>query len=114
MQCSAEHLPPRSDVMTMVLYHHHHHHHNNHHPGQGSAVVAVVNLKTKTCTTTEAFVSCDAAEGNDSRRSRVRVLVDDLTEGQSRVYGCNVSALVSGVRMETYSWAVSVRREKSE
>ena len=100
--CSAEPLPPDSDVMSMVLF-------SDALDKGDKTVLAAVNLKKGECSTAAEFTSCRIAH-SDSRRSRLRALVADLTEGQSRVYGCNVSALVSGVRMETFSWSLTVRR----
>ena len=74
-----------------------------------NTVLAAVNLKKKECSTAKKFVSCEIVE-NDSRRSKVKALVDDLAEGQSRVYGCNVSAFISGVRMQIFSWSITVQR----
>ena len=99
VECSAESLPPDSDVMSMVLFH----------DDLDKTVLAAVNLKKEECSTAEKFVSCEIVP-SDCRRSKLKALVDDLAEGQSRVYGCNVSALISGVRMQTFSWSVTVRR----
>lgn len=71
------------------------------------AVVAFVNLRKQECYTSESFVSCDI-DNSDSRRSNLKTLVADLAEGQTRVFGCNLTAVAARGRMLSYSWKLSV------
>ena len=107
IQCSGEALPPDSDLFFMVLYQ------VTDNSDGGIKTLGQLNVNKRECSTSEDYVSCDIVE-SESRRSRLKALVADLAEGQSRVYGCNVSALMSGVRMQTFSWSVTVRRTISK
>ena len=97
IQCSGENLPPDSDLMTMVLY-----------EARSNKVLAAANLKNQECSTSSSYIACHL--DTDSRKSKLKALVDDLAEGQSRVYGCNVSVFVSGFRAQLFSWSISVKR----
>ena len=81
--------------MTMVLF-----------AARSNELLAAANLKNQQCSTSKAYVACHLDA--DSRKTSLRALVDDLAEGQSRVYGCNVSAFASGMRMESFSWSITV------
>lgn len=96
IQCSGENLPQDSDLMAMVLY-----------EAISNNILAVANLRKMECSTSSKYVACQL-DGTDTRKSKLKALVDDLDEGQSRVYGCNVSAFASGIRMEALSWSITV------
>ena len=96
LQCSGETLPQDSDLMAMVLF-----------EATSNNILAVANLRKMECSTSNTYVACHL-DDTDIRKSRLKVLIDDLAEGQSRVYGCNVSAFASGIRMESFSWSVTV------
>lgn len=72
-----------------------------------SKVLGKLNAKDKQCSTSEDYVSCSIVE-SESRQSHLKALVADLAEGQSRVYGCNVTVLISGSRIQTLSWSIAV------
>ena len=82
--------------MTMVLF-----------AARSNELLAAANLKNQQCSTSTSYVACHL--DSDSRKSQLRALVADLAEGQSRVYGCNVSAFVSGFRVQLYTWSITVR-----
>ena len=98
IQCSGESLPPDSDLMTMVLY-----------AADSTGILAAANLRKQECSTSKSYVAC-RIDATDTRKSKLKVLVDDLVEGEWRVYGCNVSAFVSGSRVQLYSWSITVYR----
>ncbi|KAL8563675.1 hypothetical protein ACOMHN_035409 [Nucella lapillus] len=101
VECSGRTLPSDSDLLSMVLF-----------QRSRSQPLAIVNLRKKSCTTSNIFVACHL-DDSDSRRSVVRALVSDLLEGQSRVYGCNVTSLVSNVgQVRLLSWSLLVRRPR--
>ena len=101
--CSGETMPAEVDSVLFVgLY-----------QWANKKAIATMNVNTKECTTSEDYNSCDVVDG-DTRRSSLRALVWDLGEGQSRVYGCNVTALVSRSFVRTYSWTVTVRHVPRE
>ena len=71
-------------------------------------ILATMNVNKKECTTSEDYVSCDVVDG-DSRKSSLSALISDLAEGQSRVYGCNLTALMSRSSVQTFSWSITVQ-----
>ena len=71
-------------------------------------ILGKLNAKNKQCSTSEDYVSCDIDE-SESRKSRLNALIADLTEGQSREYGCNVTALFSGSTTGIVSWTIAIR-----
>ena len=84
--------------MTMVLY-----------AADSTGILAAANLRKQECSTSKSYVAC-LIDATDTRKSKLKVLVDDLVEGESRVYGCNVSAFVSGSRVQLYSWSITIYR----
>ncbi|XP_076457960.1 uncharacterized protein LOC143291754 isoform X5 [Babylonia areolata] len=98
VECSGRALAPDSDLFFMAMYR-----------VSDGAVLGKMNLKKKECQTSRVYVSCSGLdEGGDSRESVMRMVVADLAEGQSRVFGCNVTALVGGVEMRSLSWSIRV------
>ncbi|KAK7105433.1 hypothetical protein V1264_016812 [Littorina saxatilis] len=97
MQCSGENLSQDSDLMTMVLY-----------EVKSSKVLAAANLRKQECSTSSSYIACHL-DATDTRKSKLKALVDDLAEGQSRVYGCNVSAFMDGTRVKLFTWFITVR-----
>ena len=71
-------------------------------------ILATMNMNKKECTTSEDYVSCDVFDG-DSKKSTLSALISDLAEGQSRVYGCNLTALMSRSSVQTFSWSITVQ-----
>ena len=96
IQCLGDGLPPESDVVLMLLY-----------EQANNKILAVMNMKKRECSTLEEYTSCDMVD-SDPSKSRLRALITDLTVGQSRVYGCNTSVLISGIRMESFSWSITL------
>ena len=98
VMCTGETLSSDSDLLTMILY-----------TVPQDAVVAFVNLGKQDCYTSESFVSCEIDQ-SDPRRSRLKTLVADLAEGQTREFGCNLTAVAARGRMLIYSWKLSVHQ----
>ena len=65
------------------------------------------------CMTSKDYVSCDV-DKSETSHSTLRALVADLAEGQWRVYGCNVTALLPGGFVQIFSWSETVRRIPSK
>ena len=97
IQCLGDSLPPESDVILMLLY-----------QAVDNKIIATMNMKKRECSTLEEYTSCDMVD-SDPSKSRLRALITDIAEGQSRVYGCNISVLISGIRMESFSWTITLR-----
>ncbi|XP_076457968.1 uncharacterized protein LOC143291754 isoform X12 [Babylonia areolata] len=98
IRCSGDSLPANAELMFVLLY-----------EKAGGKVLGTLNVNKQECTTTEKYASC-VVSSSDSRQSSLRVLVSDLPEGLSREFGCNVTILRSGVRVETLTWSLTVRR----
>lgn len=97
VRCSGHSLPSDTDLFSMLVFD----------AGQQS-VLAVANLKKRECSTSQTFTSCDLGH-EDSKQDALRVLVVDLKEGETRMYGCNLSVLAEGGRrFEVLSWSVVV------
>ena len=58
------------------------------------SVLALLNVLTNSCLTHGEFSSC-TLDTSEPRKSKVRVLVADLEEGESRTFGCDVKAFTS-------------------
>ena len=76
-----------------------------------NSVLGSLNVITNTCLTYGDFSSCFLHTG-DSRWSRLRVLVPDLQEGESREYGCKVSAINSEGDTMVSTWSLFVTRRR--
>lgn len=103
VECSGEGLPADTDLTSIALYsadddvdHH---------------VIASVNLVHDRCLCASGFAACHLDRG-DSRRTRLRVLVQDLARGDSRVYGCDVSTFKPGERPQFVSWKLRVQHPR--
>ena len=98
MECTGAALPSDHNLLSVSLYR-----------KDTDQVYAYANMASRQCSTSESFVACDIDEAN-GRRSVLKVLVVDLSEGQSRVYGCNLTSLMSGGRIALTSWSLVVTR----
>ena len=77
-----------------------------------NSVLASLNVFANSCITFGAMSSC-FIEAADTHKSRLRVLVADLEEGESREFGCKASTVNSLGDPHTTTWSIVVRR-KSE
>ena len=74
------------------------------------SVLALLNVYTSNCLTHGEYSSCLVDEG-EPRGSKVRVLVADLAEGESRTYGCDVTAFTSRGKTTTSTQSIVVTRQ---
>lgn len=75
-----------------------------------STMLSHVNPFTGECITSIEFSSCHVDSGN-TRNSRLRILVTDLDEEDSKHYGCNVTSFKSvGETPRTVTWSLTVKR----
>ena len=100
LQCTGTTLSADSDLVYMVLF-----------KQSSKDVLAFVNPRKGECSTSEEYVSC-AVDDADTRKSTLRALISDVNEGESRAYGCNVTAIVSGGLLKTISWSLTVRHPR--
>ena len=75
-----------------------------------STVLASLNVYTNNCMTFGDFASC-AIHPTDSHKSKVRLLVHDLGDGESRRYGCTATILNALGNAKTTTWTLLVRRK---
>lgn len=74
-----------------------------------NAVLGTLHVIKNSCFTHTDFSSC-SIDLNDSRESRLRVLVADLQEGESRQYGCEANVINTKGRTNTSVWTIVVTR----
>ncbi|KAK7490332.1 hypothetical protein BaRGS_00018493 [Batillaria attramentaria] len=98
VSCSGEALATHTGLLSVILY-----------TVKDERIVASANFATRECLTTHVFASCTVEE-SDSRKTRVTALVVDLTAGERRLFGCNVTTFTSVGKAHTVTWTVVVRR----
>ena len=74
------------------------------------SILAYANPLTNECITYLEFSSC-VIDASDTRNTRVRILVSDLEQGQSRRYGCEIISFKSGQGTNTSVSYIVVRRK---
>ena len=75
-------------------------------------VLASLNVLTKNCVTFGEYSSC-VINSDDTHKSRLRILVYDLVEGEGKEFGCTANSLKSLGNTKTLNWSIRVTR-KSE
>lgn len=76
-----------------------------------SAALASLNIYTNSCITLGDFSSCHI-DSADTHRSRLKILVVDLDEGESREYGCVVTTVSSFGNAEVTNLKILVSRKR--
>ena len=74
-----------------------------------STVLASLNVYTNNCMTFGDYSSC-VIHPSDIHRSRIRILVHDLEEGESREYGCSANTLNSLGNSVIRTWKLRIIR----
>lgn len=74
-----------------------------------STLLASLNVYTNNCMTYGDFSSC-VIDQTDIHKSRVRVLVHDLEEGEHREYGCTATTVTPQGSAVVTNWKMVVRR----
>ena len=98
VECWAGHLPAEVKLVSLKLY-----------ALSDNSVLAYLNTLTSECITHGAYSSC-VIDTSATRRSRLRVLVADLGEGEGRSYGCKAGTFRSGEEPKTDTWSIFVKR----
>lgn len=101
VECWGANLNPDVKLMSLKLYR-----------VTDNSVLASLNVFTNSCVTFGDFSSC-TVDTVDTHKSRLRVLVPDLEEGETRRYGCKANTLKPLGDTETLIWTLPVTR-KSE
>ena len=73
------------------------------------SVLVLLNILNDNCLTHGDYSSC-VIDSNQSRKSKVRVLVADLKEGESRRYGCDVKAFTARGKTTKFTKSIVVTR----
>lgn len=73
-----------------------------------NSVLGHVNPLTNECVTFRYFSSC-FIDTRDTRQTKLRVLVYDLGENESRKYGCNCTSFRSVGEAEKVTWSVLIK-----
>jgi hypothetical protein len=75
-----------------------------------NTALASLNILANSCVTLGEYSSC-MIDSEDSRNSRLRVLVYDLEEGVDRRYSCDVHTVTSFGIPKASKWSITVTRE---
>lgn len=73
-----------------------------------SEALASLNVFEKTCMTFSEYSSC-IINTQDTHSSRLRILVHDLREGETREYGCTANTMTSFGISDSESWEILVQ-----
>ena len=98
VECSGGSLKPEVTLLSLQM-----------HRLSDSKTLASLNVFLNTCVTLSSYSSC-VIDSGDTHKSRLRVLVDDLAEGESRGYGCTVNTVKSVGNPVTLNWTIHIRR----
>ena len=96
--CSGETLKPEVKLISLQM-----------HRLSDNTAIASLNVMMNSCITLGDFSSC-VIDPKHTHRSKLKVLVDDLDEGEARRYGCTVISVQSFGNTDTDKWEISVHR----
>lgn len=99
--CSGSHLDAEVEVTSLKLYR-----------VSDNSVLAFVSHVSNECKTFGEFSSC-IVDFTDTRRTKLRVLVPDLAEGEMEQLGCTVLVTrLKSLSIEQFTWKLSVERSE--
>ena len=98
VECWGHGLKPEVKLMSLKLFN-----------SFDNSVLASLNIYTNTCLTYSDFSSC-VVNNIDTHKSRLKILVHDLEEGDSRRYGCKLTVLDSEGDASDLKWSIVVTR----
>lgn len=99
--CSGSHLDAEVEVISLKLYR-----------VSDNSVLAFVSHVSNECKTFGEFSSC-VVDSTDTRRTKLRVLVPDLAEGEMEQLGCTVLVTrLKSLSNEQFTWKLSVEGSK--
>ena len=98
VECWGEGLKPEVKLLSLKLYR-----------VSDNYVLASLNIYANTCLTYNDFSSC-YVNSVDTHKSRLKALVHDLEEGESRRYGCKATVVQSEGDASELKWSTVVRR----
>ena len=98
VECSGVALGPEISLLSLKTY-----------TLLNSTVTAYLNIMKNECITLNEYSSC-VIDSSNTRNSRLRFLVHDLGEGESRSYGCVAVSFKSLEETTTWTWTITVTR----
>ena len=98
VECSGSKLSPEVSLLSLKTY-----------ELFNNTATAYLNTMKNECITLSEYSSC-LIDASNSRHSRLRFLVHDLSEGESRGYGCVAVTFRSLEETTTWTWTVTVTR----
>ena len=98
VECSGRSLEPEMKLLSLQI-----------HRLSDSKALASLNIYLNACVTLGDFSSC-LIDSVDTHNSRLMVLVDDLSEGERRGYGCTVVTVKSFGTPRTSNWTLYIKR----
>ena len=101
VECSGRELKPEVDLLSLSVF-----------KTSDRHVLGTLHVIKNSCFTQTDFSSC-FIDSNNSHNSKLRILVSDLTEGESREYGCKANMINSKGETDAATWTRVVTR-KSE
>ena len=98
VECSGGALRPEISLLSLKTY-----------TLLNTTVTAYLNIMKNECITLSEYSSC-VIDASNTRNSRLRFLVHDLEEGESRGYGCVAVSFKSLEETTTWTWTITVTR----
>ena len=98
VECWGGTLKPEVKLLSLKVYR-----------SSDSATLGYLNIMTDECITLSEYSSC-VIDASNTRNSRLRFLVHDLQEGESRGYGCVAVSFKSLEETTTWTWTITVTR----
>lgn len=94
--CSGEELDPQVDLFNIALF-----------TLKDIHVLSSANLKSRECTTSYEFASCEIDTKN-VRKTKVTVLLVGLRDSEWRSFGCELTGVNPDGRSHITSWSMEI------
>ena len=98
VECTGRDLKPEVDLLSLSMFR-----------ISDNAVLGTLHVIKNSCFTHTDFSSCSIDLAH-SRQSKLRILVSDLEEGESRQYGCEANTINTKGRTNSSVWTIAVTR----
>ena len=100
VECTGEFLKPEVKLLSLTMT-----------TMSNSIELATLNVITNSCLTHNDFSSC-FIDLSDSHKSKLRVLVSDLDEGESREYECRANTINTRGQTDMSTLSILVTRKR--
>lgn len=97
LQCSAETLASDLALMGITVF-----------IERNNKIIAYINVRDNECSTSDVYSAC-VVDKSDFRKSKLITLVADISTGETRSYGCNLTSFRNG-QGHTVTWFISVHQ----